>query len=297
MKSLFRGLACTALLCGLACTAPASEVSEGVTGANITTETMVSKALDKEVSFNVLLPIDYDASTCRYPTLYLLHGYGDTHTAWSLMTDLSGYAAKYKIIIVMPNAEKSFYVNSVKDSKAQFEDMIMKDLMAYVDGHYRTIPLPRSRAVAGLSMGGYGAVFLGLKHHDKFAAIGTFSGAVSRVHITPPDASKLNDYDRKRQQDLEDLFGAPGTKERDERDPFKIVENMPLNEIPYLYIACGGQDFLLEENRMFVDYLSKKKITYEYHEISPRVHSWVFWNDQLLQFLESLRGLKGFSGI
>jgi S-formylglutathione hydrolase FrmB len=297
MKASFCGLACAALLCGLAISSLASEVSEGVTGSNICTETLASKSLDKDVAFNVLLPSDYDTSTRRYPTLYLLHGYGDTHTAWSLMTDLSGYASQYKIIIVMPNAEKSFYVNSVKDSKAKFEDMIMKDLMAHVDSHYRTIPLPRSRAVAGLSMGGYGAVFLGLKHHDKFAAIGTFSGAVSRVHITPPDASKLNDNDRKFQQTLDDMFGAAGSKDRDERDPFKIVENMPLNEVPYLYIACGGQDFLLEENRMFVDYLSKKKITYEYHEVSPRVHSWDFWNDQLRQFLDCLRGLKGFSDI
>jgi S-formylglutathione hydrolase FrmB len=297
MKSALCGLACAVLLCGWTGPSWASEVSEGVTGANITTETLTSKSLDKDVAFNVLLPADYETSTRRYPTLYLLHGYGDTHTAWSLMTDLSGYASKGKIIIVMPNAEKSFYVNSVKDSKARFEDMIMKDLVPHVDSHYRTIPLPRSRAVAGLSMGGYGAVFLGLKHHDKFAAIGTFSGAVSRVHITPPDASKLSENERKHQQEMEDLFGAPGTKERDERDPFKIVENMPPNEVPYLYIACGGQDFLIEENRMFVSFLAQKKIPYEYHEISPRVHSWDFWNDQLRQFLDCLRGLKGFSEI
>jgi len=296
-KPMFRRLACASLLFGLAISSPASEVSEGVTGSNISTETLVSKSLDKEVSFNILVPSDYDTSTRRYPTLYLLHGYGDTHTAWSLMTDLSGYASRYKIIVVMPNGEKSFYVNSVKDSKSRFEDMIMKDLMAHVDSHYRTIPLPRSRAVAGLSMGGYGAVFLGLKHHGKFAAIGSFSGAVSRVHITPPDPSKQSENERKFQQTLEEMFGVAGSKDRDERDPFKIVENMPLDQVPYLYIACGGQDFLLEENRMFVDFLSKKKIPYEYHEISPRVHSWDFWNDQLRQFLDCLRGLKGFSEI
>ena len=77
--------------------------------------------------------------------LYLLHGLGDDHTAWSLMTNLSGYAAQHGILIVMPDGGRSFYVNSAADPKAKFEDLIIKDLIPYVDSHFRTIPLPRAR--------------------------------------------------------------------------------------------------------------------------------------------------------
>ncbi|MCL5746372.1 MAG: esterase family protein, partial [Acidobacteria bacterium] len=149
-------------LLSAACLTYAAEVREGIAGKNVRTVKFQSESLGQERAFNILLPADYDSSTRRYPTLYLLHGLGDDHTAWAYMTNLSGYAVHHNIIIVMPDASKSWYVNSAADPKARFEDMIVKDLIPFVDSHYRTIPLPRSRAVAGLSMGGYGAAFLGL---------------------------------------------------------------------------------------------------------------------------------------
>ena len=165
-----------------------------------------SEALGAERWFNILLPTDYETSTNRYPVLYLLHGFGDDHTAWSYMTNLSGYAARHKMIIVMPDAAKSFYVNSASDPKAKFEDFIVKDLIPYVDANYRTIPLRRSRAVAGLSMGGYGAAFLGLKHYKKFAAIGSFSGAIG-ISRGIPEGRQADNTQRDNA-----VFGMPGQR-------------------------------------------------------------------------------------
>ena len=232
---------------------------------------------------NVLLPAEYESSTERYPVLYLLHGYGDDHTAWSYMTNLSGYAAAHRIIIAMPDAGRSFYINAAADPKARFEDFIVKDVVGFMDSGYRTIPLRRARFIAGLSMGGYGAAFLGLKHFDTFSAVGVFSGAVGFAREFPEGR-----HDAKMVAELEPVFGPKGSPSRPERDPFVMVEKVPAAEMPLLYIACGGQDFLLNQNRAFVAMLASKKIPYEYREVSPRVHSWDFWDEQIQVFLDMI---------
>ncbi|MBM3812775.1 MAG: esterase family protein [Acidimicrobiia bacterium] len=267
--------------------AHAADVKTSVAGGNIKTYKLMSESLGQERHINVLLPLDYEASTIRYPVLYLLHGLGDDHTAWSYMTNLSGYAAKHNLIVVMPDAARSFYVNSAADPKAKYEDFIVKDLVPYIDSRFRTIPLRRSRAVAGLSMGGYGAALIGLKHHARFAAIGAFSGALS---IARPAAATAGG----RGAELQALFGAADSPERKEMDPFSLLEKVPAESVPMLYIACGGQDFLIASNREFVAALASRKIPYEYREISPRGHTWDFWDDHIRVFLDKLAGLPGF---
>jgi S-formylglutathione hydrolase FrmB len=272
----------SALLLSAALLAPAADVKQGVAAKNIATVRFQSEALAQERAFNILLPLDYETSTSRYPTLYLLHGLGDDHTAWSFMTNLSGYAAEHKTIVVMPDASRSWYVNNAAEPRERFEDYIIKDLIPYIDSHYRTIPLRRARAVAGLSMGGYGASFLGLKHYRLFGAIGALSGAVGIVHESP-DSTGINP---RMQKEIQSHFGPADSAARRERDPFVLIEKVPAAEMPVLYIACGGQDFLLKQNRDFIQLLSEKKIPYEYREISPRVHSWDFWDEQIRVFLD-----------
>lgn len=265
----------------LAAGAHAADVKRSVAARNIATVTFQSESLGEQRSFNVLLPLDYETSTSRYPVLYLLHGYSDDHTAWSYMTNLSGYAAERRVIVVMPDASRSFYVNSAADPRARFEDFIIKDLISYVDSHYRTIPLKRARAVAGLSMGGYGAVFLGLKHFKLFSAVGALSAVVGIAHETAPQGLAASPA-------IQALFGPVGSPERQERDPYALLERVPPAEMPLLYIACGGQDILIQQSRDFVQMLAGKKIPYQYREVSPRVHYWDFWDEQIDVFLDIL---------
>ena len=271
----------------------AAPVDKGAAARNIQTYRYQSEALGEERFANVLLPVDYETSTRRYPTLYLLHGLGDDHTAWSFMTNLSHYAARHRVIVVMPDASRSFYVNSAADPKAKFEDMVMKDLMPWADRTFRTVPLAKARAVAGLSMGGYGAAFLGLKHWRQFAAIGSLSGAVG---IAGDDQRAPGNAEAaKRTAQLQALFGPMGSAERAQRDPFRLVEKVPIPEMPMIYVACGGQDFLLAQNRAFVQLLASKRIPYEYREVSPRIHSWDFWDEQIDVFLNAISRLPGFA--
>jgi len=259
---------------------PAAEVKTGQTARTINTYPVHSDALNADRKVAVLLPLDYDTSTERYPVLYLLHGYGDDQSAWSYMTNLSGYAAQHKIIIIMPDGAKSFYINSAGDPKAKFEDFITKDLVAYADSHFRTIPLPRARAIAGLSMGGYGAAYLGLKYPNRYTALGSFSGALSIAHDPPTNPARV--------QEFATLLGAPSSPEAKDRDPFTLLDKLTPGSIPLIYIACGGEDGLVKGNREFIAQLAQRKIPYEYREISPRGHTWDFWDDQVRIFLDIL---------
>ncbi|HUI42345.1 MAG TPA: alpha/beta hydrolase family protein [Terriglobia bacterium] len=265
-----------------------------VEAQNVRTVSFFSQALNEQRAFNLIVPLDYDTSTSRYPVLYLLHGYTGNNTDWTQQTNLSQYAARYRLIIVMPDGSNGWYVNSATDPKQKFEDTIVRDLIPYVEAHYRTIPLRRARAIAGLSMGGYGATFLGLKHADLFCALGSFSGALGVAHgllHPPPTASE---QERKNFEEIHSHFGAAGSAAAQERDPFEIVKKVPAAEMPLLYFAEGGEDFLIKSNREFMDELASLKIPYEYREVSPREHTWDFWDEQIQVFLEKLAHLPGF---
>lgn len=273
----------------------AAEVSKGVAARNVNTLRFHSASMNADRLYNVILPMDYEQSMRRYPVLYLLHGLGDDHTAWTFMTNVSGYATRFGLIVVMPDVGRNWYVNSAADPSAKYEDMIIKDLIPHIDSTYRTIPLRRARAVAGLSMGGYGAMFLGLKHSGRFAAIGAFSGALAISHGNPaPLPAAASEEARKRTEEINAIFGPADSAARKEHDPFEVLDKVPAGQMPLIYIACGGQDFLIKHNRDFVDLLASKKIPYEYREISPRVHSWDFWDDQIEIFLNILAHQPGF---
>ena len=174
---------------------------------------------------------------------------------------------------------ESWYVNSVVDPKARFEDFVVKDLVSYIDTNYRTIGSRESRAVAGVSMGGWGAMLLGLKHHQLFTAV----GALSAPYLISRQSPNMDMSSREQQ-----TFGAPGSPERRERDPGVLLADIPLDVVPQLYLASGNQDIFVIDNRRFVERLTERKIPYEYREISLRGHSWELWDDQLVNFIEIL---------
>ena len=135
-----------------------------------------SRSLNRDVHYLVLLPRNYAAGR-RFPVLYLLHGlYGD-YKNWDTRTHLESAARSLPVLIVTPDADDSWYTNSATNPADKFEDYIAKDLISEIDRKFRTIPQKRSRAIAGLSMGGYGAVKLALKYPDLFAFAGSLSGA------------------------------------------------------------------------------------------------------------------------
>jgi len=283
------------LLFGTTCISVSAVDLPTVLPWNVKVVQFSSASLGDERTLLVILPLDYDTSTNRYPTLYLLHGYDADYTDWARGTNLTAYAAEHHLIIVTPEASRGWYVNSVSDPKARFDDFIAKDVISYVDAHFRTIPERFARAIAGVSMGGYGATFLGLEHYDTFAAIGSFSGALGIVHMEPPKAPLDEPEERRKfRQDMESRFGTYGSKEQKDRDPFELAAKIPVEQAPMLFIVCGGEDGLAEINHQFISLLAKRRIPYEYRELSPREHDWSIWNEEIPVFLDKLDHLEGF---
>jgi enterochelin esterase-like enzyme len=179
--TLARHLAVVLLLLSLAATARDGRRGQvayiTVHGASLENN-RVGESLDRAVA--VYLPPDYDKSTQRYPVLYLLHGYTGDERGWmnpsyadlsETMDSLIRKNTIQPLIVVMPNAFNrfggSFYVNSVLSGN--WEDFIVRDLVTYIDAHYRTLPVAASRGIAGHSMGGYGALRIGMEHPDEFS--------------------------------------------------------------------------------------------------------------------------------
>jgi putative tributyrin esterase len=240
-----------------------------------------SAALDREMKYRVLLPCFYQTGSGRFPVLYLLHGLHGDYLNWDTRTNLERYAQEYELIVVMPDAGDSWYTNSATDPKDKFEDYIAKDLVAEIDGEFRTLRTRHARAIAGLSMGGYGALKIALRYHDDFAFAGSLSGALN----APQD---LGDKRPEFRGQLLKVFGPPGSTVRANNNVFSLLQSTGAKDLPYFYLACGSADDFLPVNRDFVAQLSSH--AYEYHETAGE-HTWDYWDRSVQDLLRAVAGV------
>ncbi len=252
------------------------------TRSAVSTVTFESAVLRAKAPFNVILPEGYAESEQRYPVLILLHGFGDTYRAWVEKTNLVVYAKKYPLIIVMPDGGTGWYTNGV-GSKVRWEDYIMDDLVPYVDAHYRTLQDQGRMAVAGLSMGGYGAISLGLKYHENFSFAASFSGVLG---ITERTDDQLKDEGDEFVDSVNDAFGPAGSSGRAAGDLKRLLD-ITVAERPFLYLDCGTEDALLPDSRRFSELLQAKHFPHEYRE-RPGIHGWFLWDHQIQEALRVL---------
>jgi S-formylglutathione hydrolase FrmB len=236
-----------------------------------------SASLQREMRYRVFLPQGYEQSVKRYPTLYLLHGlYGDFQN-WSTLTNLTKWAEHLDLIIAMPDAGNSWYVNSATSETDKYEDYIVQDFLAEIDSHFRTIRDRHARSIAGLSMGGYAAMNFSLKHPELFSFSGVISGALDAP-------GNLDERKPEFRDGLLKVFGSHGNKTRIANDVFALLENADRATLPYFYIDCGADDMFIAVNRDLVSRLQQKKIAYEYHEF-PGDHNWQYWDEAIRRFL------------
>jgi S-formylglutathione hydrolase FrmB len=217
----------------------------------------------------------------QYRALYLLHGLTGDYLDWSTRTDLARIAREAQMVIVMPDGENSWYVNAA-DKGPRFEDYIADDLVTDVEKKYRVIRSRYGRAIAGLSMGGYGALKIALKRPGLFAAAGGFSSALG---VTDP---KFDDALTAYKEQLYKIFGAAGRETRTTNDILLVAGKAKPETAPALYLDCGTSDGLLESNRALVAILQRRGFSYEYHEV-PGAHTWQYWNRRIEAFLPWLQ--------
>jgi predicted peptidase len=147
--------------------APATQPAAGQD--RVVTDTIVAPSLGQRAVYRVVLPEGYD-SAFRYPVLWLLHGHGGDGTGWLRETELTRDLQRYPIVVVLPSVKNSFYVNSWADPTSRYEDFVVRDLHDDVVRRYAVDTL--REGIAGLSMGGYGALMLALRYPRRFRFAG-----------------------------------------------------------------------------------------------------------------------------
>jgi len=202
------------------------------------------------------------SSSKPFPVLYLLHGLSDDHTGWVRRTSIERYVESHHVAVVMPASLRGWYCNDPRPGGWAYEDHIVKDVIGYVDATFRTIPSREGRAVAGLSMGGFGALMLAMKHADKFRAACSHSGALDFLYTRQRDF--LNVYFDVFPPETYNLFDLAKTH----------AASGP--EVA-MRIDCGHEDVLLDANREFHAHLSSLNLAHEYEEF-PGGHTWDYWD-------------------
>jgi S-formylglutathione hydrolase FrmB len=228
---------------------------------------------------------------------------------WATKTRLHEYASTANILIVMPRAENSWYVNSATNASLRYEDYTVQDLPKHVATRFPFADTSR-QAIAGLSMGGYGAVMLALKYPQKYRLAGAFSGAVTmprdlgiREGWNKAAGGKNGDFTL---PSLMDAFGKAGNSARTNSDIFTLLRRYSTKDsttdsatkarLPYFYITTGIQDPLrtiVPGNRELRDSLYSLKLRYEYHETSGK-HDWAYWNEAIRVFIPRLCEVLGW---
>jgi len=244
-----------------------------------------SRLVGAALPYNVLLPADYKRGPSkdrRYPVLYLLHGLGGSAADWvSERARLADYAAQYPFIIVVPEGKDGWYTDGPAPN-AKFESYFVEELIPDVDRRFRTLAAREGRAVAGLSMGGYGSMKFALKHPELFAFAASMSGALAVASWTPDQ--HLPDFVR---PSVVRVYGDAGSGARLENDVYKLVRELTperAKALPFLYLDCGTEDFLITNSRDFSALLIEKKVAHEFREL-PGTHGWPYWDRQVQEVL------------
>lgn len=246
-----------------------------------------SKLVGKKLPYIAILPPDYEKETkTRYAVLYLLHGLTGHYDNWTSRTKITEYAMKYRLIIITPEGNDGWYSDSVTAPTEKYESHFIQELIPDVQKRYRTIEAREGRAIAGLSMGGYGALKFGIKYPDMFVFAGSLSGALPAARWTSVELDN-SPVGRFVKLSLMQVFGDDNNASRKSNDIYKLIkESTPeqIAKLPFIYIDCGTEDGLVVFNVEMANLLVGKKIPHEYRQL-PGTHNWAYWDKQVQEVL------------
>ncbi|GIP34906.1 alpha/beta hydrolase family protein [Paenibacillus sp. J2TS4] len=233
----------------------------------------------------------------KYPVLYLLHGHSDDNTSWLRKSLIELLVRDYDIIVVMPNAHRSFYTDS-KHGHRYFK-FFSQELPVVVGNFFPASNKREDNYVAGLSMGGYGALKLALNCPDRFAAAGCLSGAISPSEaLEAANRSSMftvSDFE----ENFYNVFGGKEEMENTANDLFHVADELDKKDVPKprIYHSCGKGDPLYNTNIAFRDYMMKRtSFDYTFEE-SGGGHNWDFWNRELPAMLRKFGIINDPNGL
>ena len=285
-------------------------------------------SVGRTMKYNIILPAGYRDETNadrHYPTLYLLHGEDSNFQVWRRVLGVPRDALDVDLIIVMPDAGNSFYVNWARSDDAHanaWEDYIVEDVVGHVEANYRALSRREGRAIAGFAMGGYGALVIGLRHPELFVSIGSQSGtldygrsAAARLRIgglAHPPQRYAPEVESQRTVNDPDI-GMPGfssltdrtpngqpfdtSEQADAHDPFMLVMRVPRDKLPFIQIDCGTGDPGLRTTQSFISLLLDADIPFDFTQ-RRGAHDPAYWMEAYRYALghhaEAMRGALGW---
>jgi len=243
---------------------------------------LTSKILKGDRKFAIYLPPDYETSGRTYPVLYLLHGAGDDHTGWVQFGEVLNITDKAiangsstSMIIVMPDANtgRRGYFNDIKGDW-NYEDFFFKELMPFVEKKYRIKTDKRSRAIAGLSMGGGGTFVYALHHPELFSSACPLSAYLGFLNLTDAQNALKKANPALTDADITNYYNT--------QNVLPLLTNMPdaQKKAVNWYIDCGDDDFLYEGNALAHILMRKKEIPHEFR-VRNGGHTWTYWRESL----------------
>jgi S-formylglutathione hydrolase FrmB len=254
------------------------------TTGRVECNSLPSKILSRSVPYCVVLPPSFDADKTRqFSILYFLHGLGDNEQffvhsgAWNLAEDMHEKGELKEFLIATPDGDASFYINS-KDGQERYEDFLLQEFFPFIEKRFRVAPGRGHRAIAGISMGGYGALHLAFRHPQLFISVSAHSAALieklpSFLGATP---------NSRRSRVLGQVFGSPPDPAFWERNsPIVLAGTAHLAGLK-IYFDCGDQDdFGFEAGATALDkVLTSRHIPHEFH-IYPGRHDPTYFGEHL----------------
>jgi putative tributyrin esterase len=253
-----------------------------------------SDVLGVQISFHVLLPQTSEreigvasrgeAPRSDFGVLWLLHGLSDDHTIWLRRTSIESYAAPKGLAVVMPAAGRSFYQDMA--GGARYWTFLTEELPALCRRWFPLSPAREDNFVAGLSMGGYGALRMGLARPDRYAAVASLSGALDlsrRLRDVGKEGSRIS------RTEWIDIFGPALSAEDTDADLWSLARRVASSSglKPAIFLTCGTDDELLKDSRDFREHLESVHYacTYEEH---PGAHEWGYWDRHIQRVLDWL---------
>ncbi len=240
---------------------------------------------------------------CDIPTMYLLHGTGDNHTNWQRMSSIERYAMQKKIAVIMPTTHIGAYANQ-QCGPMRYYDYVSKELPCLCETYFPITKSRDKRCIAGLSMGGYGALKLGLREPGFYGHIIALSSVCNRLTMLPKSVCNFKSIDElvvaRKQLNNDDYvkamhfyanFGSAAHYNQSyENNLFLIAKRVAESgtECPEIFMCCGYDDELaLQSNRDFSVHLDEMKIPHFYIE-RPGAHEWDFWDTHIKSAIDWL---------
>lgn len=237
-----------------------------------------SEALNRPTAFDIFIPNDgqpENGGNTGSPmrTLFVLHGY--TGSAWNWVPE--HLSRKYNFAVVTPNGENGFWLDGIS-SGHNFCTLVGQEIPDYLHKTFGLANSAEDTNILGLSMGGFGALHTALMYPERFGRVGAMSSALI-VHevagMKPGGGNDKANYEYYRE-----CFGEPEKVLESDNNPETLVDKLQAagKKLPEIYMCCGTEDFLLENNRRMHKFLTDRKVPHEYIE-SPGTHDVPFWNE------------------